>query len=129
MVLSEAGHALAVWAESEGDRATAWTSRSAPGEDAWSEPERLDLDGMGDVLIPRLAVDREATRSPPGRAATRRAWDPGCVPTAPPTRRGIRPDASMEPLSEFVEIGVSADGHALAIWLRDGSKLVASQLR
>lgn len=182
--INEAGTAVAVWAQTEAEKISVYTSRTEWKPAGWSEPVRLDLEGRGDAFRPRIALDEAGNALAIWSAdadehrhvwtnrydASARSWqgaetlDSGAFDAYAPTlavqadghavalwtheeASRIGPYASSynaverswsaprplesdaEALSEYVALGLTSDGRALAVWSREGKRFVVSHLR
>ncbi|MDH3728607.1 MAG: hypothetical protein OER77_13845 [Myxococcales bacterium] len=117
------GHAIAVWRQFDGKTAGIWSNRHVPGT-GWGSPERIEADGNGDALRPRVAVSAGG----PAVAVwvqtdgfSYDAWSNAYTPT-PGSGWGIpeRIDPSGQGLGQplRVEVAVDTEGNAVAAWLR-----------
>jgi hypothetical protein len=131
IAIDDDGNALAVWSAQEDARQLVWANRYSAAERAWQSSEALDA-GDFDAFAPGVGIDgagdavavwtrKLAARRSPWSArysAAERAW------SAPEPL-----DPAVDAQSEAVELALMRDGRALAVWSRDGSSIVASQLR
>lgn len=64
------GEAFVVWEQSDGTRTSVWSNRYNPTLQAWSSTTLVEVDDIGDALMPQVAVDGN------GNATTVwRQWD------------------------------------------------------
>ena len=184
VAINQEGTAVAVWVQNDGDTGSVWTSWSRASREAWSKPERIDAEGRGGPMLPRIALDQrgnalvvwgaddgERQRVWADRySAKEQSWegakelhggefdafaptlgidDSGNVlvawirkqdASASPWFRwyvaaeekwtpAAALDADAEGEAQFLEVKVSSDGRALAVWSRDGSSILASHFR
>jgi len=131
IALDEAGNALAIWSADADDHRRVWTNRYDASARSWQGAETLDA-GEFDAYAPTLAIQRdghavalwthdEASRRAPYASsynAAERSW------SAP---RSLESEAEAQ--SEYVALGLTSDGRALAVWSREGKRFVVSHLR
>lgn len=120
VAINEAGTAVAIWSQSEGEKISVYTSR-IEAERGWSAPERLDQEGNGSVFRPRITLDEtghalaiwSADAEDHRRVftnrygASERAWQ------GPQTLHAGEFDAYAPALA------VDDEGHAVALWTHE----------
>lgn len=118
------GNAIAVWYQDDGSHIGIWANRLTLNA-GWGNPRRIDGNGAGDTRAPFVAMD------PSGNAvAVWRQWNGAQVQIwanrftpGPAWGSAQRIDAAVGD-ADSPEVGVDAEGHALAVWTQfDGIRV------
>ncbi len=115
------GRAIAVWKQFDGITAGIWYNRYVPGE-GWSGAERIETNDNGDALRPRVGVGARGEAVAVWMQSDGFSYDAWSNAYAPEQGWGIpeRIDPSDQGAGQplRVEVGVDAQGDAVAAWLR-----------
>lgn len=131
VALDRVGNALVSWSADDGTRQNVWANRFSVAEGRWLGAELIES-GDSDAFAPRVGSDAEGnvfavwTGEGPSGQSPRARWYAVADAAWGPVQE-LHSAASGE--SGPLELSVSLDGRALAIWSQDGSSLVAKHFR
>lgn len=131
ILLDDRGNALAVWSAHDGERSSVWANRYDAARERWTGAVPLDA-GTYDALSPSAGVDAAGnilvvwTRKETARSSS---WLRSYTAATKTWSAPAPLDPESNGRSEFVEVALMRDGRALAVWSRDGNRIVASRMR
>jgi len=111
------GDAIAVWHQSDGTRANIWANRYAPGS-GWRAAERIESKDDGEARLPHVAIDPNGNAMVVWHQSDGARFDVWANRYTPGNgwETAVRIDGDDTGDADSADVGLDADGHAIAVW-------------
>lgn len=132
VAIDERGDIVCLWSADDGTRQSVWMNRYVASRGAFQGAERVDAPLHGHAMAPLLGIDGQGNAFAlwlRDEASARSVWAARLQASAPAFEPARELRSSLGGDASNIELAVTHDGRALALWSEAGERLVASWYR